>query len=125
MWIDFSDESESVGKTSSGKTRSDVDSMSEISDLDNNNSTYIIDKQSSHISSPEKYTDNHETVNLLNNTCDLINVNPTPPINLEDDICTGKDTHALLTSTQRRSSSTFMDTLRKLICLNDRYNKYA
>ena len=121
MWIDFSDESDGVGKSSPDKTKNDVDNSSEISNLDNNNKTYIIDKETSQISSPDSYTSNHKTADLLNTAiCELGDVNSTSPINLQDDIRNGNYTYSIPTTTHRRSSSTLFDTLRKLICMNDR-----
>ena len=125
MWIDFSDDTQSAEKTPMCEPSSELDNIMQQLNIDDHNNTYIIQKEPSVDCSPEFCMDNQPSLHILNKTFNVDNVDPKSPSKLEEDIRNGNCPEKLSTNTRRRSSSIFIETLRKLVCLDDRYEKHG
>ena len=121
MWIDFSNDKQSAEKTPLSKPCNEPDNVSQPSSIDDPNNTYTIQKESSAHYSTENGTANQESLDVLNTVDELDIGIPKSEGTLENDIDNKKYTETLSSNTRRMSSSTFIETLRKLVCLADRY----
>ena len=132
MWIDFSEDKKAVNKLPVNKSEIDVeDEVHSPRNTDTQNTTYVIHKSSSVRCSPEIINDNDKTVIISSPSLDIYNETENSIHELEQDICNGnseidvKNENNLTenftsTTRRRRSSSIFIDTLRKLVCLHER-----
>ena len=130
MWIDFSNDKKAVTKPPVKK--SDIELETDIHlPLDAQNNTYVIQNIISGRCSAELVDDNEKNVVIPSPLSDTYNITAKCIQELEQDIENGnseihdsnenKNTENLTsTARRRRSSSIFIETLRRLVCLHER-----
>ena len=132
MWIDFSEDKKAVNKLEVVKSEIEVENeVHSPPNTDAHNTTYVIHKDSSVMCSPEIINDNEKTIIISSPSLDINNETEKSTHELEQDICNGNSEidvkneinvteNFISTTRRRRSSSIFIDTLRKLVCLHER-----
>ena len=130
MWIDFSNDKKAVTKSPVKESSKEFDTDINLPpDVQNN--TYVIQNIISGKCSPELVDDNEKTVIISSPLSDTYNITAKCIQDLEEDIQNGnseihdpnenKNTENLTsTARRRRSSSIFIETLRRLVCLHER-----
>ena len=137
MWIDFSDDKEEVSKTE--VCIKDIEEPNIVSSPNtvDQNSTYVIHKGPPVIHSPVIIDEDNRSTSTPKLTFDGSNIGQKSPcepekdalnentlINQLEDVCTESVLAPSRTTTSRRrgSSSIFMETLRKLVCMHERFD---
>ena len=134
MWIDFSEDKKAVHKQpvtkSDIKVEKEVDLPCNTDDVQNN--TYVIHKHSSVRESPEMINAQEKSIVLTSPSLDIYKETEKSIHEMEQDIRNGnseKDVkhesnenieNSTSTTRRRRSSSIFIETFRKLVCLHER-----
>ena len=134
MWIDFSDGKEIADKSPLLKSENLIIDDTLLSNTDVQNGTYIIQPNRSLTCLANTLDVNDKSTKILNTTFDTDGSSPKSMAMLEDDIenqnsqrdiCnTNHAADISSCSGRRRSSSFFMETLRKLVCMHKRYPEY-
>ena len=134
MWIDFSDGKEIADKSPFLKSENKITDDTLLSNTDVQNGTYIIQPNRSLTCLANTSNENDKSTKIINTTFDADSSSQKSIAMLEDDIenqnpqrdiCnTNYAADISSCSGRRRSSSFFMETLRKLVCMHERYTKY-
>ena len=135
MWIDFSDGKEIADKSSPfPKSENKIIGDTLLSNTDVRNGTYIIQPNRSLACLANTLDENDKSTKIINTTFDADSSSPKSMAMLEDDIENQNSQRDICNtnyaadisscSGRRRSSSFFMETLRKLVCMHERYTKY-
>ena len=134
MWIDFSDGKEIADNSPLLKSENLIMDDTLLSNTDVQNGTYIIQPNRSLTCLANTLDVNDKSTKILNTTFDTDGSSPKSMAMLEDDIenqnsqrdiCnTNHAADISSCSGRRRSSSFFMETLRKLVCMHERYPEY-
>ena len=134
MWIDFSDGNEIAVKSPLLKSENEIIDDTLLSNTDVQNGTYIIQPNRSLICLANTSDENDKSTKIINTTFDADSSSQKSIAMLEDeienhnpqrDICnTNYAADISSCSGRRRSSCFFMETLRKLVCMHERYTKY-
>ena len=134
MWIDFSDGKEIAGKSPFLKSENKIIDDTLLSNTDVQKGTYIIQPNRSPTCLEKRLDGNDKSTKIISTTFDADSSSPKSISMLEDGIefqnsqrDIGNTNYAADISScsgRRRSSSFFMETLRKLVCMHERYTKY-
>ena len=134
MWIDFSDGKEIADKSPFLKSENKITDDTLLSNTDVQNGTYIIQPNRSLICLANTSDENDKSTKIINTTFDADSSSPKSIAMLEDDIENQNSQRDICNtnyaadisscSGRRRSSCFFMETLRKLVCMHERYSKY-
>ena len=134
MWIDFSDGKQVADTSPFLKSENKITDDTLLSNTDVQNGTYIIQPNRSLICQTNTSDENDKSTKIINTTFDADSSSPKSMAMLEDNIenqnpqrdisNTNYAAEISSCSGRRRSSSFFMETLRKLVCMHERYTKY-
>ena len=132
MWIDLSTDKKNSDKPLSKRSEVICDHGNELIKSEDPNTTYVIHKESSFRSSSE-VNDESANKNIITesvlqsdtishkSSCDIEeNVKNNLSTPSDNSIGDNKNNLALTSTSRRKSSSTFIETLRKLVCMHER-----
>ena len=132
MWIDLSTDKKNSDKPPSKRSEVICDLGNELIKSENPNTTYVIHKESSFQCSSELKDESTNKIIITESvlqsdtishksSCDIQeNVKNDQVIPSDNPIGDNKNNLTLTSTSRRKSSSTFIETLRKLVCLHER-----